>query len=153
MKEMNWKKTIIVIVVGVLVVLGVFGAGAVIAAGNTTAKKTIVDRLSERFNLNTDDVKKVFTEAQEERLQAMRNALEERLTTAVKEGKITEEQKTTILKKQDQILAKQKELMTLQQELRDWADNNNVDMSVMGVGMRHGMGKKHMRGFGPPMGW
>lgn len=144
------NKKILVIVLGVmLAAIWVFGSGAVMAASNTTTKKSIVNRLSERFNLNTDDVKKVFTEAQEERLQAMRNAFEERLTTAVKEGKITEEQKTTILKKQDQVLAKQKEFMTLQQELKNWADDNNVDLSVIG----RGMGGRHGRGFGPPPGW
>jgi hypothetical protein len=153
-KKMNWKKIIIAIVIGVLVV-GVFGAGAVMAASSTTTKKSIVDRLSERFNLKTDDVKKVFTEAQEERLQVMRDAFEKQLATAVKEGKITEEQKTTILKKQDQILAKQKELTTLQQELRGWADDNNVDLGILGRGGKHGMGGRGMMmgGFGPKPRW
>jgi Skp family chaperone for outer membrane proteins len=147
---MNRKKTaIIAMVVGVLVVTGAFGAGMVMAAGSTTNRKSIVERLSDRFNVSTDEVRKVFTEAQEERLQAMRDALEEKLAEAVKDGKITEAQKTTILKKEDQILAKQKELTKLQQELRDWADDNNIDLSVLGRGMGRGMGGPRGGGFGP----
>lgn len=151
---MNKKKAaIIAVVVGMLVITGAFGAGMVMAS-STSTRKSIAERLSERFNVRTEDVQKVFTEAQEERLQAMRDAFEERLAEAVKDGKITEAQKTTILKKEDQILAKQRELTNLQQELRDWADDNNVDLSVLGRGPGRGMRGPRGGGFGPgPGGW
>ncbi len=151
---MNRKKVIIIAtVLGVLIMTGAFGAGVVVAANSTTTKKSIVERLSERFNLNAYDVKKVFTEAQEERLQAMRDAREERLAEAVKEGKITEAQKTTILKKVDKILEKQKELMDLQQELRDWADDNNIDLKILRCSPRRGIGRPRGGGFRPGHMW
>ncbi len=151
---MNRKKVIIIAtVLGVLIMTGAFGAGVVVAANSTTTKKSIVERLSERFNLNAYDVKKVFTEAQEERLQAMRDAREERLAEAVKEGKITEAQKTTILKKVDKILEKQKELMDLQQELRDWADDNNIDLKILRCSPMRGIGRPRGGGFRPGHMW
>jgi uncharacterized membrane protein YhiD involved in acid resistance len=149
---MNRKKIItIAIALGVLMVTGVIGAGVVVAA-NSAKNPSIIQKLSERFNLNSADVQKVFTAARDERYQEMQQEmqtrLKEQLDEAVKEGKITEEQKGTILKKETQIQEKQKELMELQQELRDWAEENNIDLSLFfGHGPRRGMG-----GMGRPFG-
>lgn len=154
---MNRKKIItIAIALGVLMVTGVIGAGVVVAA-NSAKNPSIIQKLSERFNLNSADVQKVFTAARDERYQEMQQEmqtrLKEQLDEAVKEGKITEEQKGTILKKETQIQEKQKELMELQQELRDWADDNNIDLSVLGRGMGRGMRGPRGGGFGPGPGW
>lgn len=151
---MNRKKTIIAAMVfGVLMVTGILEAGVVVAA-NSAKNPSIIQKLSDRFNLNSGDVQKVFTEFRDERYQQMQQELQarlkEQLDEAVKEGKITKEQKETILKKQDQIQEKQKELMELQQELRDWAEENNVDLGLFfGHGRGHGMRGPRGGGFGP----
>ena len=146
---MNRKKIMVtILILGVLMVTGILGAGVVIAQ-NSEKYPPIVQKFSQRFNLKSDDVKKVFNEVRDERYQEMQARYEEKLDEAVKEGKITKEQKATILKKETQIQEKQKELMELQQELRDWAEENNVDLSIFGRGLGRGRGRPFGGGFGP----
>lgn len=53
------------------------------------------------------------------------NRYEEMLDEAVEDGKITEAQKDTILKKQDEIQDKQEKL---REDLEKWAEDNDIDL-------------------------
>ena len=157
MKRNSFKILLIVVVSLSILALGAF----VVSAQIMTAYPPIVQKLAEKFNLNPNEVNKVFQEQRTEMHQRHRAHLEERLTTAVEEGKITEEQKQAILKKMDEIKGKMEKLRdlpaaerrealrSLRQELKDWAKDNNIDLGLIGCGPgMHGpggpMGEGHM---------
>lgn len=157
MKGKTVKILIILVVSLSVLVLG----GYVVSAQIDGNYPPIVQKLAERFNLNPDEVNKVFAKQHQEMHQQHRAHLEERLTTAVEEGKITEEQKQAILKKMDEIKGKMEKLRdlpaaerrealrNLRQELKDWAKDNNIDLGLIGCGPgMHGpggpMGEGHM---------
>lgn len=130
---------------------------------STNPQDSIIQRLVTKFGLNETEVKQVFTEEHEARHAEMEKRMEDRLTTAVNDGKLTEEQK-------QKILAKQKEMKTSREseiesfknmteeerkvameakrvELKKWAEKNDIPeeyfmMKMMKGGMR---GDFHMR--------
>ena len=143
------RKTIIIIsvVLSVLLVGGAVGTGIVLAASRGS-KATITKDLADKLNIKEEDVQSAFTELRQERQEEMQKKLEERLDAAVKDGKITEAQKETILKKHTAMQDKQEELANLRQDLMDWADDNDIDLrEIMG-----GFGRGGGRGMGGPGG-
>jgi len=148
------KKTIVIIsvVLSVLLVAGVLGTGIVLAASNSSYPP-IVEKLAEKLNVSNSDVSTAFDEVRQERRQEVRERFEEQLDQAVKDGKITEEQKEVILKKHIEIQEQQEEVMELRQDLKNWADENDIDLrDVMGKGFKGGRGGPRGPGggcFGP----
>ena len=142
MKGKTFKILLIFVVSLSVLVLG----GYVVSAQIKATYPPIVQKLSERFNLNPDDVNKVFEEQHQDMHQQHSARLEERLNAAVKDAKITEEQKTAILKKFDELKTKMEEvrdlpaderrqaLTNLKEELTKWAKDNNIDVSLLGCG-------------------
>lgn len=131
-------------------------AASVLAGGITFAQTTaqssnptanLAQAIASKFNLNKDDVAKVI----EEQHQAKMN---DRLTQAVKDGKITEDQKNKIIAKQAEIKpkldaaraetdeAKRKAAMdAIHTEMKQWSKDNNIPkgFGMMGPGGRgHG---------------
>ncbi len=99
---MQVRKTVIVTAAVAAIGLGALGATA--SAQTDSGGTTLVDKIAQQFNLKKEDVQKVFDQHKTERRATMEARYEERLNQAVKDGKLTEEQKT-------KILAKHKELM------------------------------------------
>jgi len=88
--------------------------GATVALAQESLQHTpIIERLAERFNLNEEDVQEVFNEVHEERQAEMHARFEERLSDAVAEGKITEEQKALIETKHEEIEGRMSNLRNL----------------------------------------
>lgn len=147
---MKRKKLIIAsVVLSVLLLAGVIGAGVVLAQ-STNTNPPIIQKFAEKFNVSTDDVKEVFDEVREERRKEAQIRFEEQLNEAVKDGKITEEQKKVILEKQAEIMKQQEEVFKLRQELKTWADENNIDLrEICGPGPGHKRGGFRGGGFGP----
>jgi hypothetical protein len=121
--------------------------------------QSFLQRLAEKFHLNQDDVKKFAQENQAERRLRMQSNFEARLDQAVKDGKITEEQKKLILEKHQEMQnereqnreehqnlsreEKQKERQNRYEEIKNWADQNGIDMKYMfgqGRGTGYGTG-------------
>jgi hypothetical protein len=83
------------------------GGGLLYGASNASANfgwgngeyPPIVQNLAEKFNLNEDEVKSFFDEQRQEREQQMLQHKEERLSQAVADGVITEEQKQALQEK------------------------------------------------------
>jgi len=130
------------------------------------SETNLIDRIVSKFKLNKTDVQKVFTDYRGERQVEMLTKMEDKLTTLVKDGKLTEAQKKLILAKHKELQAKKQadiakwQSMTVEErraamdaqrtELQNWAKQNNIDISyVMGFGNGPGMG----RGMGRGMGW
>jgi restriction endonuclease Mrr len=135
-----------------------------VSFGNLAAK------IAERFGLNQDEVEAVISEARQaemaQRQAEMQSNYEERLTEAVNNGQLTEEQKQLVLAKHEEIQANRqepgefkemsdedRELSKTEREqervnLESWAEENGIDMKYLMMGdrgMRGGPG-------GHPMG-
>ena len=156
---MKSKKIVIpTIALAILSLVSVLGVRSVRADENSTYPP-IVQKLVERFNLNTEEVQQVFDEARGERQQEMQVRFEERLNQAVSEGKINQEQKEAIMAKKDEMKANRGEFKDLtpeerhqnreahRQEMETWAEENGIDLSLMpmllGGGHRGGFGRSH----------
>lgn len=125
-------------------------------AEDSTTYAPIVQKLADRFGLNVEDVEEVFDEERAERHAEMLQSFEDRLSEAVTNGKITEEQKQLILDKHEEMQAKMKELKsqdltreemqeemkTYHEELKAWADEQNIDLPLFGFGKGFGRGLK-----------
>lgn len=154
---MNIKKPLLVAGVASTIAVGAAsGVGVVSAATNLSDSSdptsSLVDKIATKFNLNKDDVKAVFAEDRSEREAAHQKHVEETLTQAVTDGKLTSSQKDQILAKWDEIKtyhdsikdkprSEQRTLMkTKMDELKTWAEQNNIPSEYLRVGGPHGGG-------------
>jgi len=99
-------------------------------------------------------VNKVFLEVRQERDRQRQVWFEDRLEAAVKEGKITEAQKDAFLKKRAEIQKEMDEvrnsnltpqekwekLSKLREEMRSWAEQNKISLSLCPGGPQSGAG-------------
>ncbi|MEK7570636.1 MAG: hypothetical protein AAB553_00030 [Patescibacteria group bacterium] len=158
------KKQLLVPVIGLTLAGATFlGIGSAYAQSTDTQNyPTIVQKIADKFGLNPSEVQTVFKEHHEERRVEMQSKMEEKLTQAVTDGKITAEQKEAILKKFQELHDKKEANMdklkdmtpeerketfeSEKQELEKWAEENNIDMkSLMPFG-GFGMKMKIMHG-------
>jgi hypothetical protein len=147
------KPAIILASLGAGAILTIAGMGAVSAQGDDS--NSIVDKLSSKFNLNKTEVQKVFDEEHATRAAEHKQKLEERLTQAVKDGKITEDQKGKILAKFDEEKAFRDSLKDKSEDerkaamkqhrldMQQWAADNDIDLRMIHFGP-HGGGRPGM---------
>lgn len=151
--------------IAIVISLVAGATGNVHAVSPMDGISTIVEKLAQKFGLKQADVQSVFdevhTERQKERQAEMTELLEARLTVAVINKKITEAQKTLILKKHAELQAKrasqagtwqnltpeerQNQAKKERAELEAWAKQNGIDTSYL-------MGRMGMGGRGKGMG-
>ena len=157
----------LVVAFGTLAAGGFFLVGTA-SADNTSQKASIIERIASRFNLDKDAVQGVFNEQSQAHQEEMTQRLETRLSEAVSKGTITEEQKSLILAKHEE-LQKEHETnlearrnMTREErradnqkhrdEMKAWAEANNIPSEFVGIGigMRDGThsGGERMGRFG-----
>ena len=95
----------------------------------------LIQKIIDKFKLNSDEVKKVVDEERTARQKEMQKKYEEWLDILVKAGKINETQKQAILKKhaelQEKRQAKWQTRANQRQELEKWAKENNIDISYL----------------------
>lgn len=122
---------------------GVAGLGVVSAATDSSAKDSIIDRIAAKFNLDKEEVAQVFEEERAARQAEHQQKVEERLTQAVADGKLTEEQKAKILAKLEE-LKDQREAWQdktpeerhqakheLHDQFKQWAEDNDVPLEYL----------------------
>lgn len=123
------------------------------ASAQANNGSTIVDKIAKKFDLNKDDVQKVFDENRAEHEAERQQRLEKKLDKAVSDGKITSAQKDQIIAKlgemksffdslKDKSPAERKaSLKAKRGELQQWAKDNNIpDGLLMPEGMHGGFG-------------
>lgn len=137
---------------------------ATLATQNTYAQSTddpnstLIQKLVTKFKLNETDVKAVFDEHHKEMFVKMEEKMNERLDEAVKNGKITAEQKTLIISKMKELQSKKAEnlekmkdltaeerktqMQAERESLTAWAKENNIDLSYLKGGFG---GRMHMK--------
>lgn len=122
--------------------IGVAGLQAVSAQEN--GGNSIIENLAEKFNTSTNEVKSVFERTKEERVAERKQQVEDSLEQAVKDGDITEEQKRTIESKMSDINKKMEEIKTAKKDLKQWADDNSVDLRSFLPGPKGFHGSKRL---------
>lgn len=155
---MNIKKPLLVL--GAVTGIGLAGiAGLGVASATTSTNNgadSIIEKIATKFNVNKEDVAAVFDEERNAREAEHQQKMTDRLTQAVEDGKITEEQKSKILAKQQELQAKREEWKDktpeerreakkeLHDTLKQWAEDNDVPLRyLMFVGGHHGHGHGH----------
>lgn len=162
------KGTNILLAAGTLVIVG---AGSVVAihansAHAASAPTSIIDRLVQRFNLNKNDVQAVFNEQHDAMHAEHEQMQKDRLAQAVSDGDLTQAQADLISAKHDE-LEKQREslkdktpqerraaMKTQMDELKTWAEQNNIPLKYLHGGMKGMKGgfpgpRGHMGGMRP----
>lgn len=149
--------------------IGMMTAGSVglVSAATTTHDRgsdSLVEKIATKFNLNQDEVQAVFDEEHNARKAEMKQHQQERLAQAVEDGKLTQEQADHITQVRNEIDAligdsrpdelsdeTHEQIKEKMEALRDWAEENDVDLLYAGPG-EHGFrgGPKHVVHFGGP---
>lgn len=142
-------------------------AGLVSAATSSSTdnpKQSLIDSIAAKFNLNKDEVKKVFDEQHETREAEREQKMADRLAKAVKDGKLTQEQADKLTAKlkemhesretnreamKDKTAAERKASMKAERDaFKQWLTDNNIPEEFGGpMGMK-GAGNGHHGGMG-----
>lgn len=135
------------VIVGAVTIIGagtLFTTFASAETSNTQNPMTsLVQKISDKFGLNKDEVQAVFDEHHDEMRAEMETRHEEHLNQLVKEGKITEEQKILIQNKMKEIQAQRESEMKSfkdltpeemkakfeqhRSEMESWAKENGIN--------------------------
>lgn len=157
--------TIAAIAISMFLVVGVYAASAV--SKKFAQYPPVVDKLAKRFDLNVDEVKKVFDEERKDHFTQHKARLDEYLDQAVKNKSIIAKQKGAIIKKMDELKLKMDDIKSaspekrwesmqkLRTEIEKWAKDNKIDLKNIMPGYGgfmhspggHFRGMKGMRGF------
>lgn len=166
-EDMNKR---VMMIIGTITILGAGTVFTSIASAQTTDTQTpmttLVQKIADKFNLNKEEVQKVFDEHRDEMQQKRQTKMDERLSELVKDGKLTNEQKTLILNKikelQDKRESEKDSLRNLTPEerkskmeaartdLQNWAKDNGIDLKYLWGGFGgHRFGHGGMMHNGP----
>ncbi len=140
-KNMTKKKFVFPSIIAIAIIAITLMSANYVSAQEGVVNRPIVQRLAEKFNLDTNEVQKVFDEERETR-QAERYALfVEKLDDLVAEGKLTQEQKDYLVAHHEKMQGVHEEMITLEpserrekaqslhSELEVWAESQNLDLS------------------------
>ena len=126
-----------------------FGINQAHAQTNTNPMSGLVDAISQKFNLDKDQVQSVVDQFHAERRTTMQEnrqkRIGERLDQAVKDGKITSEQKLAILNKLAELKSKfppgsfkgmtkdqmKQKIQDHQAEIKAWLQNQGIDPTFL----------------------
>ena len=145
---MNKKILLSMLVLTTIVGIGFATAGQVKAQMNQTGLSPMVKNLATRFNLNQTDVETFMNEQRDIRHEEMQTSREDRLTTAVNDGKITEAQKALITNK---FAEKESEREQNREDMQKWADDNGIDLQSLQLGKGGHKAHDGQKGFGMHM--
>lgn len=112
------NKAIIIALILTLAGMGIWGKTNVLAQNTTPGPfSTLVQMIADKFNLNKNDVQQVFDQYKSDRQNSMQAQFEQKLDQAVKDGKITEEQKKLILAKHQELISQRQNQMQNRQNM------------------------------------
>ncbi|MCE9643024.1 MAG: hypothetical protein K8Q97_01720 [Candidatus Andersenbacteria bacterium] len=151
----SFKKPLIAIAT-----VAVLGTGTAVGiqtahAATPPARTSLIDALVAKFHLNKSDVETVFKQTHEENMASRQQAFTDRLTQAVKDGKLTQAQADAITAKQAEVKAfmdslkdkapaeRKTAIKQEQKDLATWAKDNDIPAQFTHIArpmMGHGMG-------------
>lgn len=143
-------------------IISFFGITAITVQADTNNRySSIIQKLVDKFNLNSEEVQRVFDEARQEKQQEMQS----RFNGSLIKGRIqelTDEQKQALTAKKEEMKQKfeamkdltleerQIKMKEMQDETKAWAEENGINQNLMIPGMGGGrFGKGFGRGFSP----
>lgn len=130
-----------------------------VQAQDSSSLTNIVQRIAQRFNLNEQDVQNVFDEMHNEHQTAMKEEAQTRLTEAVKNGTISQEQKNAILNKIEEMRAEKPDVASLKNmtpeqrrqtmqekrsEMESWAQEQGLSLETFHELVGQGGARHHM---------
>ncbi len=133
-------------IVGALAMAGISSIGIVKAQSTNGNFPPVIQKLVEKFNLDTVQVQQVLDENRQEKQAQNQVRYNEILDKAIAEGKITEDQKILILAKQEELKQKmdslkdlsreekQAEMEKIMDDMKIWRQDNNINFGFMGRG-------------------
>lgn len=150
------KKKIFFPVLALAVIASALVGSKYVSAQDVTfgGPDSLISKIAQKFNLNEADVKAVFQEEMDTRHAQMKQQMEEKLTQAVKEGKITEAQKTAIQEKFGQPFTKKVEAGEMsEEEMQAFHQQRKAEMDtwLSQNGLTHALLREimgHPKGFG-----
>ena len=107
----QFKKPMLVAALAGLIGVSSLGVSQAVHA-QSDGHNPLVDKIAAKFNLNKDDVAKVFDENRTEHATERKQEVEQELNQAVANGQITSQQK-------DEVISKLKELKSFFRSLKD----------------------------------
>lgn len=164
-KKKKMNKKVIIPVAAFAALVAISGMIGVSKANDSEKQETLIQKITEKFNLNQGEVEDVFNQHREERHQQRQTEFEEKLNQAVADGKISEEQKNLILNKREELQGQRESFRDLspeerkvkktehREELEKWAEENNIDIKeFMLMGKNKGLNGEG-RGYGGGRGY
>lgn len=139
------SRNLILAAAAATVISGASIAGASTVSAQSDQGDSLIDRVSNTFNLDRSEVQSVFDTAKEDRMAEREAAREAFLLSKVDEGVITTEQKTLLedkfaeikeaksaLKDSDLTKEEMKEqFASTKEDLQAWADENGIDLEAV----------------------
>lgn len=131
-----------------LMATGALGVQAVFAQEDPMYH-TLVTKIADEFGLDEDQVEQVIHELREERQAEMHARWIELLDQAVRNGKVTDEQRQALIDKHGEVFQemesvrllpfkeRREETLRIREEFRQWADENGIDLPAVGLGFHH----------------
>lgn len=143
------ENKVIVFLVALFTFFLFFGKTEVKAMGFGSNNPNFITELSKKIGINQDKLQSAFDSIRSDKQKEMEKNYEDRLDQAVKDKKITEAQKKLILQKHNELKKQQESYRSAKtqqkQDLKTWAEKNNIDSSYLygglGKGMMHGYNK------------
>ncbi len=151
------KNKLMIAAASICLLTGLYGASVTMASSNLGSREGLVEMLSSKFNLDEKEVEKVLKqhqlENQAEKQAEMKIKLEEKLNQAVTDGKITSDQRTLVLAKRVEMQnkineevygwsekreARREKMENYREEMKQWAEDNGIDATLIGLGRRAG---------------
>lgn len=145
---MNNKSVILpILAIGIVGTIAAVAGAHYVSAQNSQDGQTIVQRIAQRFGLKENDVQGVFDEHKADHRAEMKTKLDEKLTQSVKDGKLTEAQKQSIIAKMEELKSqrdaerekfktmtpqeRKQAMETTGQDLETWAKAQGIDSSLL----------------------
>lgn len=133
---MDIKKIIIPVAAVAVITTGAFAINKAMANGE--GKNSWSQNLATKLGVDESKVSTAIDEIQTEERQSQ---LSDSIAKAVEAGVITEDQKQSVIDKQNEL---QKKQQALNDEMKTWAEQNSIDyeklQQYLGKGMGKGMG-------------
>jgi len=119
----NKKVVFPLMAIGVLATAGALWLGIGQAKADNNGQ-TMTEQLSQKLGLDQSKVESAMQEIRTEHQTEAKAARDAKLEQAVQDGVLTEDQKTTLIQKRDQM---HEQMQQQRQEMQQWMEDQNID--------------------------
>lgn len=102
---------------------------------------SVVEKLAEKLGIENEKVQTAYDEVRQERRTEMQAAKDAKLDEAVKDGVITESQKTALIEKRNEM---RQQMSKQREEMQKWMDEQGIDHDKLREYQAGGFGRGGM---------